>query len=85
MNGEWQWLNGDCTNERNCGFHIWYAKTTSSSRGANIRELKQPRRRWQKERHKFEYLTMKNSSFARFACAFLFFSYFADVLVLSTT
>ena len=24
-NGEWQLSNRDCTNERNCGFHIWYA------------------------------------------------------------
>ena len=26
----------DCTTERNCGFHTWYAKTTSSSRGAKL-------------------------------------------------
>ena len=25
-NGQWQLSNGNCTNERNCGFHIWYAK-----------------------------------------------------------
>ena len=22
-NGEWQLSNGDCTTERNCGFHLW--------------------------------------------------------------
>ena len=32
-NGEWQLSNGNCTTERNCGFHIWYAKTMSSWRG----------------------------------------------------
>ena len=49
------------------------------------RELKQPRRRQQQERHKFAYLTMKNSIFARFARAYFIFWHFADVLVLSTT
>jgi len=34
------------------------------------RELKQPRRRWQQKPHKFAYLTMRNSIFARFARAF---------------
>ena len=33
-NSESQLSNGNCTTERNCGFHIWYAKTMSSSRGA---------------------------------------------------
>ena len=37
------------------------------------RELKQPRRRRQQKPHKFAYLTMKNSSFARFARAFFIF------------
>ena len=37
------------------------------------RELKQPRRRRQQEPHKFAYLTMKNSIFARFARAFFIF------------
>ena len=50
-----------------------------------IRELKQPRRRRQQERHKFAYLTTKNNSFARFARAFFIFVHFAHVLVLSTT
>ena len=50
-----------------------------------IRELKQPRRRRQQKPHKFAYLTMKNSIFARFARAFFIFWHFADVLVLSTT
>ena len=50
-----------------------------------IRELKQPRRRRQQERHKFAYLTMKNSTFARFARAFFIFGHLADVLDLSTT
>ena len=35
-NGEWQLSNGDCTTERNCGFHIWHAKTMSFSRGAKL-------------------------------------------------
>ena len=77
-NGEWQLSNGDCTNERKCGFQIWYAKNNKffAWRKTDIRELKQPRRRWQQERRKFEYLTMKNSSFACFAWAFLFFFIF---------
>ena len=49
------------------------------------RELKQPRRRRQQERHNFAYLTMKNSTFARFARAFFIFGHLADVLDLSTT
>ena len=27
--GEWQLSNGDCTTERNCGFHLWYANFQS--------------------------------------------------------
>ena len=50
-----------------------------------FRELKQPRRPQQQERHKFAYLTMKNNSFAHFARAFFIFGHLADVLVLSTT
>ena len=50
-----------------------------------IRELKQPRRRRQQRPHKFAYLTMKNSNFARFARAFFIFWHFEDFLVLSTT
>ena len=46
------------------------------------RELNQPRRRRQQDRHKFAYLTMKNSSFAR---ALFIFGHFEDVLVLCTT
>ena len=38
-----------------------------------------------KKPHKFAYLTVKNSIFARFARAYLIFWHFADVLVLSTT
>ena len=49
------------------------------------RELEQSRRRRQRERHKFAYLTTKNNSFARFARAFFIFSHFANVLVLSMT
>ena len=40
---------------------------------SETRELKQPRRRWQQKPHKFAYLTMKNSIFARFAHAFVIF------------
>ena len=40
-----------------------------------IRELKQRRRRRQQKPHKFAYLTMKNSIFARFARAFFIFSH----------
>ena len=40
---------------------------------AENRELKQPRRRRKQKPHKFAYLTMKNSIFARFARAFFFF------------
>ena len=49
-----------------------------------VRELKQPRRRRQQERHKFAYLTMKNSIFARYSRAFFIFGHFEHVLVLST-
>ena len=43
----------------------------SSNLKRPIRELTQPRRRGQQERHKFAYLTMKNNSLvARFAGAF---------------
>ena len=39
-----------------------------------IRELKQPRRRRRQQKpHKFAYLTMKNSNFARYARAFFTF------------
>ena len=51
----------------------------------NNRELKQPRRRRQQKPHKFAYLTMKISIFARFARAFFIFWHFEDVLVLSAT
>ena len=37
------------------------------------REVKQA---WWREGHKFAYLTMKNSSFARFAREFVIFGYF---------
>ena len=50
-----------------------------------IRELKQPPQRQQKKPHKFAYLTMKNTIFARFAPAFFIFWHFEDILVLSTT
>ena len=56
-----------------------------SKRWHHNRELKQPRRRRQQKPHKFAYLTMKNSIFARFAGAFFIFWQFEDVLVLSTT
>ena len=51
----------------------------------HIRELKQPRRRLQQKPHKFAYLTLKNSTSARFARAFFIFWHFEDVLVLSMT
>ena len=43
----------------------------------NIKELRRPRRRPQEKFHKFAYLTMKNSIFARFARAFFIFWHFA--------
>ena len=49
------------------------------------RELTQPRWRRPQKPHKFAYLTMKNSIFARFARAFFNFWHFIDVLILSTT
>ena len=54
-------------------------------RGCLSSQLKQPRRRRPRERHKFAYLTTKNNSFARFARAFFIFLNFVDILVLSTT
>ena len=69
--------------------------STYSRRPHNYnRELKQPRRRRQQKPHKFAYLTMKNSifarfarfpRFARFARAFFILWHFEDVLVLSMT
>ena len=52
---------------------------------SQYRELKQPRRRRQQNPHKFAYLTVKNSIFARFARAYFIFWHFEDVFVLSTT
>ena len=49
---------------------------------ADYKKLKQPRRRRQQKPHKFAYLTMINSIFARFARAYFIFWHFADVLVL---
>ena len=46
-----------------------------------IRELKQARGQCLK----LAYLTMKNSTFARFARAFVIFGHLADVFVLSKT
>ena len=67
--------------------HVLKVFLTRSPRSLvrDTRELKQPRRRRQQERHKFTYLTMKNSTFARFARAFFIFGHLADVLDLSTT
>ena len=46
-------------------------KTGTLRRNVYNRELKQPQRQRQQDRLKFAYLTMKNSSFAPFARAFL--------------
>ena len=35
-NGEWHLSNRNCTTKRKCGFHLWYAKTMCSSRGAKL-------------------------------------------------
>ena len=48
------------------------AKSTLTHKILN-RELKQPRRRRQQKPHKFAYLTMENSIFARFARAYFIF------------
>ena len=45
----------------------------SARPNSNNRELKLPRRRRQQNPHKFAYLTMENSIFARFARAFFIF------------
>ena len=50
----------------------------------NSRELKQPRRRGQQERHKFAFLTMQKFFCMPWTCIFHFCT-FADVLVQSTT
>jgi len=34
--GECHLSNGNCTTEKNCGFHIWSAKTMSSSPSAKL-------------------------------------------------
>ena len=51
--------------------YLWWVGKSPST-GLN-RELKQPRRRRQQKPHKFAYLTMENSIFARFARAFFIF------------
>ena len=63
----------------------WCSSKTLRTFAHDNWELKQPRRRRQQERHKFAYLTMKNSSVGRFALAFFIFGHFADVFVLSMT
>ena len=80
LNGEWQLSNGNCTTERNCGFHNWYAKTMCSSRGPKLGSTTTATKP-----HKFAHLTTKSSIFARFAPAFFIFWHFEDVLVLSMT
>ena len=79
-NGKWQLSNGNCTTERNCGFHIWYANTMCSPRGAKLGSTTTATKP-----HKFAYLRLKNSIFARFARAFFIFWHFEDFLVLSMT
>ena len=70
-----------------CSFADFHKRKTWMSQWAHNgfahnRELKQPRRRRQQKPHKFAYLTMKNSNFAR---AFSIFWHFEDFLILSTT
>ena len=72
------------------GFHLKAENekftAVGSLRRHNLkRELTQPRRRRQQERHKFAYLTMKNNSFARFARAVFIFDISQTFLVLSAT
>ena len=72
------------------GFHVKAENeeftAVGSLRRQNLkRELTQPRRRRQQDRHKFAYLTMKNSSFARFARAVFIFDISPTFLVLSAT
>ena len=50
-------------------FFTWHTNIFNCACESN-RELKQPRLRRQQKPHKFAYLTMKNSIFARFALAF---------------
>ena len=54
-------------------------------KGSSALNRKQPRRQRKRKPHKFAYLTMKNSIFARFARASFIFWHFVDVLLLSTT
>ena len=63
----------------------WRTLVYSSHEKTGTSHLKQPRRRQLHKPHKFAYLTMKNSIFARFARAFFIFWHFEDVLVLSMT
>ena len=68
-----------------CTVEPWERFSSNLTVECISKELKQPRRRRQPKPHKFAYLTMKNSFCARFARAFFIFSYFENVLVLSTT
>ena len=63
----------------------WLRLTRLNQHYLGNRELKQPRRRRQQKPHKFAYLTMENSIFARFVRAYFIVWHFEDVLVLSTT
>ena len=75
----------------NATFDVTTTATGARTSSENVtfcfcnRELKQPRRRRQQKPHKFAYLTMENSIFARFARAYFIYWHFEDVLVLSTT
>ena len=78
------------TNYLTCVGHCWLLSSKASfyklsNKDETKRELKQPRRRRRQKPHKFAYLTMRNSIFARFARAFFIFWHFENVLVLSTT
>ena len=53
--------------------YLLYFITTRVHYYLITRELKQSRRRRQQKPHKFAYLTIKNSIFARFARAFFIF------------
>jgi len=82
------WKYGDLSSHASPrqGKSLWPRhRSVQKTVGCN-RELKQPRRRRRQQKpHKFAYLTMKNSIFARFVRAFFMFWHFEDVLVLSKT
>ena len=85
-NGEWQLSNGNCTTARNSGFHIWYAKTISSSRGAKLGSSSNHDEDGGNKNHTNLHIWQWKTVFLHALHGiFHLFTFFEDVLVLSMT